>query len=407
MRMTGCATTAFTPAHLAPILDLEAGPKKVSSVRRADASRVAVFGLVSAGLLITIGCHDGQDGAQTQLDASAKVVTATSTAASPLATEPATRPTTDRSRATPTGLEDLLAGHNDPTADRINLVFAPWGWDDEVAFREFAQTVIGWDGHPVLFSASGSVYPLGQVPDEEDDMIMGAELGLFGYEPFRSRHDLFNIWVTTESPPEPYGWLDTVDDPDYIDDQVIITLALVGEPGHYSRSGLDTANGNPDELHRTTDPFANVTIAVWLPEAQSTLQVIPHELGHALFGLPDEYLGSVDADVGDRNEAWPSCAASIETAEAWWGDLIGEYDPMIDTYIDEMVAAGFEYAADAENIALWRDRNRTAYVEDGCYGVTGSYRSTEDSLMGRRSTPAFGLTNRRWMEQVLALWSGT
>jgi hypothetical protein len=42
-----------------------------------------------------------------------------------------------------------------------------------------------------------------------------------------------------------------------------------------------------------------------------------HELGHAAFGLKDEY---VEKGKGDKSGE-PNCAPDIETAREWWGDL--------------------------------------------------------------------------------------
>ena len=78
------------------------------------------------------------------------------------------------------------------------------------------------------------------------------------------------------------------------------------------------------------------------------------------------------------------------------------YDPAVIS-IAEMEAAGLGDTFDA---AFVRDENRTDYVAGGCFGDSDTYRSAQDTLMGLDS-PAFGITNRRWAEQILDLWEGT
>jgi hypothetical protein len=74
-------------------------------------------------------------------------------------------------------------------------------------------------------------------------------------------------------------------------------------------------------------------------------------------------------------------------------------DPMVTTWVEEMEAAGFELG-DTEALAAML---RVGAVESGCYAVAGSIRATEDSLMNS-GVPVLGSVNRRWAEQILALW---
>ena len=83
------------------------------------------------------------------------------------------------------------------------------------------------------------------------------------------------------------------------------------------------------------------------------------------------------------------------------GDLEGAVDPMVTTWASEMESAGFPLV----DTDVWRERVKVTAVGGGCYGVPGSYRATEDSLMNT-SIPVLGSVNRRWAEQVLNLWTG-
>jgi hypothetical protein len=302
----------------------------------------------------------------------------------------------------PDGLVPLVADHNDLSADRINLIIAPWGWDDVDKFRDVAWLYLGWDQRAQLINDDG--YPISGA-----DRAGSAQLGLFGIEPYRSNRDKFNVWITDISPPGPAVWLNSDDLPFALPDQSIVTLAKDPDrefPGISSLAGQDTAFALQETPARTgTDSVANAMIFVRSSFPASAMLDLPHELGHALFGLADEYVGRVGLeDPGEpRVDIWPSCAANIATAQRWWGDLVGEYDPMVDVWAAEMTAAGFSYlVGDIEEL---RDLVRIDYVEGGCFGDPGSIRATEDSLMGFNQ-PAFGLTNRRAADAILELWEG-
>lgn len=320
--------------------------------------------------------------------------TTTTTAVSSTAAPESTAPPPD-------GLQALVDGHNDLTADRINLVFAPWGWDDLEAFVRLAETYLGWDQGAQLFGPDGS-------PVATSVEATSAELGLFGFEPFRSHTDKFNVWITTIAPPTPTGWLNNDTAPFDLPDQTTITLALdanVEVPGLRSVAGQDVAfTWEKNPARQGSDSVADVMVLVYSANPSSSIKVVSHELGHALFGFSDEYVGRLGSDgAPPRPDAWPSCAASLATAERWWSDLIGEYDPMIDVWATELAAVGF--APEPEEVDFFKAQNTIAYVEGGCWGDPDSVRSTEDSMMGFE-LPAFGLTNRRAAEQILELWTG-
>jgi hypothetical protein len=300
---------------------------------------------------------------------------------------------TPRLEPAPVGLRPLIPGHNRLDARRINLVFAPYGWDDLGVFEEIARWYLGWDGHAALADAEGR-------PTEDTSLAASAELGLFGIEPFRSHRDGFNLWVTDMAPSWNGEWLYYGDPFSTLPNRSVIILALdEAQAGFNSYSGQDWKIFWPNAVATTDDPFANAVVAVWSWAPLASILHVPHELGHALFGLADEYVGRVGPDGYPRGDLGPSCSASRASAEAWWGDLIGQYDPMIDVWMNEMTAAGFDWMVGDRTSR--RDQVRSAYVAEGCFGLEGSYRSAEDTMMGF-NVPAFGLTNRRWMEEVLA-----
>lgn len=87
-------------------------------------------------------------------------------------------------------------------------------------------------------------------------------------------------------------------------------------------------------------------------------------------------------------------------ATAWWGGLLGQVDPMMTTWADETSEAGFPL-----DVGFLSEQVRVANVDGGCYGPTGSFRATTDSLMNG-NMPVLGSVNRKWAQQILDLWAG-
>ncbi|MFN8081711.1 MAG: M64 family metallopeptidase [Kineosporiaceae bacterium] len=309
-------------------------------------------------------------------------------------------PTRGGRRVVPAGLTELVPGHNRVDADRINLVFAGWGWPDTKRLRATALLDLGWDGHVHLVDRAGQIAADGTEPI----------IGIFGIEPWRSHRDTFNVWLTDRSPAKPNSWLDV--DPSQqvgdLPDLAIVTLAY--DSGIRSVSGSTSNFFLPDfpskpMLRRTDDqPFAGVLVDVSSKNPSGSAVVAAHELGHALFGLNDEYIGVDKADTTKHPDQWPACAASEKSARAWWGKLIGRYDPMVDIWAEELALVGQPLAPG--RLDFTRDETRVTLVPGGCFGTKGSFRPTQDSLM-MHNLPALGLVNTAWANRILALWHGT
>lgn len=187
----------------------------------------------------------------------------------------------------------------------------------------------------------------------------------------------------------------------------MVTLALdahLDNPNLTSVAGQRVHFVGPDPPSRPLvgSPFANLVVVIDSAYPADGLLHVPHELGHAMFNLPDEYVGQqLGFDGREDLSSWPSCAESDEEAEAWWGDLVGSVDPMVELWITQMDEAGFpvfEPEALEASVAV-------SNVDGGCYGIAGSIRATFDSLMNQ-NIPVLGSVNRRWAEEILDLWEG-
>lgn len=297
---------------------------------------------------------------------------------------------------------DLFAAvnENDLNADRINVVLAPWGWSDQSEFEAFVLDSLSWAGDAYLYDSDGVL------TDDPGDAF-GAGMGVFGIEPWRSSRDKFNVWYTDVEPDTPVSWLNRNAVPFAISDLVIVAVAIDADRFNAeltSVSGLDFHFDGPDSLYRppTGNPFAHSMVVVDSAFPAGALIDLPHELGHGLFGLSDEYVGErYGVDGGSNVSSWPSCASDPNEANLWWGDLIGSIDPMLEIWINEMETAGFP-VPDPE---WWEGQVTVDAVHLGCYGVSGSARATIDSLMNS-GIPVLGSVNRRWAESILDLWEG-
>ena len=293
-----------------------------------------------------------------------------------------------------------LVEGNDLDADRINLVFAPWGWDNDSDFLDFVSGVMSWSGNAYLIDETGW-------PTESSTAAFGAWLGLFAIEPWRSARNQFNVWYTDVEPDTPVAWLNEGDDPFQLVDKAVVTVALDADrfnPDLISVSGLDVffVGPGPPERPLTDDPFANSVVVIDRSYPADGAVHIPHELGHALFNLADEYVGEeLGFDGRSDLSSWPTCTEDLEEAEDWWGDLTDDVDDMLDIWDEEMDEAGFPLG----DLPTWEEDITVGAVDGGCYDVPGSVRATTDSLMNR-NIPVLGSVNRRWAEQILDLWEG-
>jgi len=317
------------------------------------------------------------------------------------------------SRLTGQSCGDLLVGQrlpgeslwamvpgNDLSADRINLVFAPSGFSNQTNFIDMAGDSLSWSGDPYLIDSTQKI-------THNPSQATGAQLGTFAIEPWRSSRDRFNVWYTNVSPSFPAEWLNNENHPfSHIPNVSILTYAFdahLDNPNLTSVSGQDNVFMGPGAPVRPSsgNPFANALAVIRGDLQSSGLSDVPHEFGHALLNLADEYVGQrLGYDGRPDLSSWPSCAEDMAEATAWWGGLIGQVDPMMTTWANEMSEAGFPL-----DVAFLSEQVKVANVDGGCYGPTGSFRATTDSLMNS-NMPVLGSVNRAWAQQIIDLWAG-
>lgn len=296
-------------------------------------------------------------------------------------------------------VEPLFADHNLAGADRIDLLFVGSGWHGDVeGFVATARALMSWDGEPVALGVEG-IAGEGEPPV---DLVWGP----FAIDPLRGRQDRFNVWyLPTGVAARAFQSSPTIDlglDLSGLGLGTDVAVAILARDLAYSSVGATAEwpsfrSEEPAEVPPVEQIRFGSTTMPYRFDGYLPADTFSHEIGHLLFGLADEY-HRPQADL--PTIGYPNCAPSPAIAAEWWGDLIGELDPMYEVWEEAERAAG-----------TWFGDSRASefavdVVQGGCFGGdTGAYRPTLGGLMNEES-PVFGAVNRRRVEEVLALWSG-
>ncbi len=230
-------------------------------------------------------------------------------------------------------MEEVFYGHNDPSDTRYNFLFV--GINTPQNFRmDYLSPLLNFKDENIHVRA------------------------LFSLEPFKSNKQRFNFWyyyppVSVSFPPG--STLRTL-----CSEIMTNKLPSLIENWH-------TTCGLPNtrviflihENCRASAGWKHVLISMEHPHVD---HIISHELGHTIGDLSDEYF----EEGKPRMPSFPDCAPNRQTAEQWWGDLVGRGEG------DE----------------------RIGYFEGCSYASTGTFRPTIRSIMRGRA-PFFGLVNNR------------
>jgi len=325
------------------------------------------------------------------------------------------------------GLVELVPGHNDRGAERINIILVGSGYDSFDEFKELAGHTLAMDGEftEVDYTVTAPDKFTGELITNN---LTHKAIGFFATEPLRSNRNKFNVWLLDQelegsfteltkkvvpSEGEYFGFfglrhvapmlLSNI--PFEEADQTVIRRAV--QPG---KEGDPVTSPSPTRSHAWKPLFTldgqrvravrNFGYALdYYPVTRieghpypAEPELFTHEAGHALFDLEDEY----DESGRSTAYAYPQCAHDRAQAEQWWGDLAGQVDP-------------FYYEASRFlDRDLNEDKIRVGFFEGGCGGTPDGpvIRPTLQSMMRNQDEmPVFGSVNRRRVEEILGLFN--
>jgi len=317
---------------------------------------------------------------------------------------------------------ELIPGHNNSNADRINLVFVGIGYDNMNQFLTVANRDIAYDGNAIIDSLS----------------IEKIKLGLFAIEPFKSNKNKFNLWYypqiwvgPSNGIPSPFAFIQKYRDEPSAGKKDFglkyVSYMFFTNPDAEPQSFA--IPGNITSLNKLIkeDIIFGYSALLRYPNIDDGMPVLAHELGHALFNLRDEYT-RVGAEFPDKYGF--NIARSLNEAEQLWGNSYGEIDNFYYEWKNLMIDNGFWIDKSkpkfvsydpkiGDSIFTWypdTSEISVKYIEGGGITSTGiSWRPTITSLMSNEDIwdksapkwpPVFGSANRFVMESVLSLFSG-
>ncbi|MBC7406200.1 MAG: hypothetical protein H7230_01870 [Candidatus Parcubacteria bacterium] len=278
------------------------------------------------------------------------------------------------------------------------------------------------------------------------------DYGMFDIEPLRSHMDKFNFWffegIIPKNDTEAFETA-IRENPTLTGLDFVLPVTLQARPAENPNDSLSqresatvpnlTYSGDhtqiteylPGSVTMFYDPNPD-TLTETYSLSQETLL---HELGHAIFGLADEYIetGKVEPVFG-----YPNCASSLEEATLWWGGNLGKVDPFFYEYRDNFIQGATQmpnplYRLDngqlqesyfrdpsiPDSPRSWRNMTKNQVLDeeqfkvsltnkDRCFSDSpnnGALRPTNLSFMITENNPIFGTVNRVASEQILDLFN--
>jgi hypothetical protein len=320
-----------------------------------------------------------------------------------------------------------LEGTNDPTRDTFNLIFnctdSQLSTDD---CKKIVRDITAYDSK-IGFYDTETLQSL-DIPNTKSQV----KIGLFAGEPIKSNKNKFQLYIIDKriaSASSTYTFAQAKKLGINTNQATVININSTNGVGSSSASRFK------DIIKPTKAQFSDArgiedsagTINLFYGNSKqsnksSTLNTLNHEIGHAMFGLTDEYI--VNDDRAETKVGYPNCA-SPENRSKWWNDLLGtsSYVGATDSFYNE-VASFYKTLPSpitGSNNYLEYMNSKGSFLPEyytikdgekgGCFGPdTGSnvkdvYRPTIASTMNTNAG-IWGAVNRKRVEQILSLVSG-
>jgi hypothetical protein len=329
-------------------------------------------------------------------------------------------------------LEDLVfepatgvAGSINPKKDKLNVVFGcEKSIKDMNVCRNTVRTWLNTDKDFFNINPSGTLSPT--ITKETSPIF-----GLLQTEPYKSNKDKIQFLLANQL-------LTAFDGDWHIEDTLLagynpkttIFIAIKAKqdrsfafiPGFAYKSNLvkndiDYSTYDNDDIVENGYITVNMLIGNNNNMDNQHIGVLTHEMGHAMFGLRDEYyeIGNTEPRLGFPNCLDPLTARDQLTKFMGTANLEGITDP----YYASTTATLAKYKSPLDpktsyldylrkgNSYLEKDFKLTLNAKGFCFGpVNGKVqRPTNDSIM-KGSTPFFGPVNAKRANQVLSQFTG-
>ncbi len=374
----------------------------------AGASKVAFrYLLVKVGHIKSCGWVSLHEVKVSAAATSTTTPTTSTTQSNPATSTPtSTTPTTSSTQSNPDCLE-LIAGHNKPNANRINIIFVKSKMSQNT--KDTALSILG----------SGST--------SGDSSFMATE-------PFKSNLNKFNFWYIAK---------DYDIELKYADDRTqniasdAFKICNFGSPVF----AIFTGNNVGAWGGGLKDPSGNLGMVSMYPFTSAAKTTLIHELGHSIGGLIDEYVtiygGATGTPVVECDQQQLYCKAKYPNGyavsfinkpnvfyaksreeclqNAPWKGMIGKgcgtsaVDCLTPEYYEEFSSNGY-MRNDDPRVVL--SKSEAAHEIDCFEGAglldKGAFRSTFNSIMrfNQISTSKFGPYNEYLITQALNKYSG-
>jgi len=279
-----------------------------------------------------------------------------------------------------------VTGQNDPTANKINLVFINDNINGD--FDSQVKNWLDWDTIPKNITVDGQ---------------SRLSWGFFSIEPNRSNRDKYNIWSINKSQVPNYPTTDgcftlAKDMREKYGFNFVVPVRVVYNTDDFSTNRSGACHSERDAPN-TISKIGDFNDLDWMLVKFSNLNnafsntILAHELSHAIFGLDDEYADNFNLKIGT-----PNAAENIDIAKSWWQDLEGQIDPFYYEWKKINENAGYS-VIDESNF-------RVGYYPGGCLSTINScVIPTKNSIMNYLyEAQVYGSINRRRIEQTYNLF---
>lgn len=299
-------------------------------------------------------------------------------------------------------LKELFSGHNDTSVRRVNLVFVfLYSYYNENNLEQSITNLkdsLTFNGEPI------------RIKNEQGE-IVDLKYGIFSIEPLRSYRNKFNLWVydgvyeEDKDLPTEISLMDSAI-PIVLGDlqDNLFSFAYAAGLGsslfqkENEQLGIkvnttELVEPKQDELITLSSIYFNYPFKTILNK--KIINTFTHELGHALFGMVDEY-----KQVPFLIEGY-NCTVNQQKAQANWGDLVGQTDPFL-----EKIESDYKTLVTGENqnINIDYEARRIQLNAKGCTGNQMYVPATTSIMRSDTEIPAFNPVERRRIDEVMAVF---